>query len=250
MKKIFTLLTVALFAMSASAGNLTTLKKMSLKNSDIMMVSRPTVTPIIEAGGEWVNAPAPFAPLYNVTGSTFDSDWIEATPWQMSVVEYDYEGETWYALKNVIPNEDMWVEDPLIDYYYNEAEGQIVIPCTPLAQYDENSLIYIMDIYDFTNGGTGDIYFTLDKDANFARTADAFTHSVGWAVAEYDKETYEPTQFLGYYNVYAEMTYSIDPTSIAAITAQKEKKVSKFFKDGKLVIVKDGKKYNAVGQRM
>lgn len=253
MKKFFALFAAALIVMSASAFDLASLKKLPApKNLNVeKFVSH--ASPIRKAVAAWENVEAPFAPSYTGTGYAYDFDapeeeedpWIKADPWEVWAEEYDYEGEPWYGLVNIIPNEDMWKEDPIIDYYYNEEQGAVVVPCTPLAQYDEETLIYIMDIYDFGNGETGDIYFTLDKDGNFARIEECHSHAVAWAVCYFDEETYEPVDILGYFGVYAAMDYKTDPQGVQNTAAAV--KATKTIENGQVVIIRGGQKFNALG---
>lgn len=257
MKKFFTLFVAALVAMSASAFDLSNLKKLQApKNLKAEKFILPG-SPVRKAAAAWENTPAPFAPLYNSTGFAYDFDapeeedpWYETDPWQTWAEEYVYEGDgqTYYGLVNVIPNEDMWVEDPVIDYYYNAEEGAVVVPCTPLAYYDEETIIYIMDIYDFGQGETGDMYFTLDKDGNFAREADCFNHAVAWTVAYFDEETYEPIDILGYFGVYAAMSYK--PADVALQNTEAAVKATKAVVNGQVVIRRGDKQFNVMGAEL
>lgn len=260
MKKFFALFAAALIVMSASAFDLASLKKLPApKNLNVeKFVSH--ASPIRKAVAEWENVEAPFAPEYTGTGYGYDfhapegeDPWYKVDPWQVWAEEYDYEGEPWYGLVNIIPNEDMWVEDPVIDYFYDETQGLVCVPATPLAQYPQEpgTLIYIMDIYDFGHGEetgnpSGDIYFTLDKDGNFARIADCQTHAVAWAVAYYEEGTYAPVDILGYFGAYADMQYKTDQPEGVQNTAAAVK-ATKTIENGQVVILRGGQKFNALG---
>lgn len=255
MKKFFTLCAAALVVMSASALDLSKLQKFSAKNLEVMKFERSTTTPIRKAPAALKTAKAPFAERYTANGFRYDfnaseeSDpWVETTPWEVYPATYEDEGETIHGICNIIPNEDMWKEDPILDYIYDEEKGQVIVPCTPLQFYDEETIIYIMDIYDFGQGGSGDICFTLDKDGNLARPADVLGHAVAWTVAYFNPETYEPTDILGYFGVYAAMKYSIGSTALDKVAA--DAKVTKTIKNGQIVINKNGQSYNILGVKL
>lgn len=258
MKKFFALFAAALIVMSASAVDLTSLKKLPApKNLKVEKFYHPG-SPIRKAVAEWENVEAPFAESYVGTGFGYDFDapeeedpWVETEPWEVHAEAYDYEGETWYGLVNIIPNEDMWTEDPVIDYYYNAEENSIIVPCTPLARYDEETLIYIMDIYDFGQGESGDITFNLHKTGYFERTEECHGHAVAWTVAYFDEETYEPIDILGYFGVYAAMDYKAEGVLPDAINnTEAEVKATKTFKNGQIVINKAGRSFNVLGAEL
>lgn len=253
MKKFFTLCAAALVVVSASALDLSKLKKFSAKNLEVQKFERFTTSSIRKASA--ASATAPFAERYNATGFKYDFDapeeedpWVEASPWVVYPATFDDKGETVYGICNIIPNEDMWVEDPILEYVYDAENGQLIVPCTPLSYYDEETIIYIMDIYDFGQGGSGNICFTLDKDGNLARPTDVFSHAVAWTVAYFDPETYEPTDILGYFGVYAAMTYNNGSTTLDKVTT--DVKVTKTIKNGQIVINKNGQSYNILGVKL
>lgn len=254
MKKIFSFLCAALMVMSASAQDLSKFKKLSAENCKFEPIERPTTSPIRKATAAWENVKAPFAEKYNATGKIFvkDSQWDDVTPWEMWAESYDYQGKTYYGLVNVIPNEDMWVEDPVVDYYYDAEKGQVLIPSTALAYYDQEhtQAVFILDLWDFLNGSkTGDIYFTLDKNGNFARPDDIKGHAIVWGLASIDNSTYKPITYYGTFMSYADLEYTkAAPTALSNTAAAV--KATKIIENGQVVILRDGKKFSALGAEL
>ena len=114
-------------------------------------------------------------------------------------------------------------------------------------EYTNGSLVGQYD-YRYAPANTG---YVLQKkagtDAAFYQVATANTINVG------PFRAYLKNSNAGGGTQSLEIVYDVQPTAISAVTTdngqQTTAKVAKFFKNGKLVIVKDGKEYNVIGQQ-